>query len=51
MTSFISVCFSGIANLKQIEEKRHWGVRGHALRKNFENLHRAMAFLVLLNKF
>ena len=38
MTSFISVCFSGRANLKQIEEKTaQYGFRGHALPKKFRN--------------
>ena len=35
MTSFISVCFSGRVNLKQIEEKMTLGVLGHALPENF----------------
>ena len=35
MTSFISVCFFGRVNLKQIEEKTTLGGLGHALFENF----------------
>ena len=50
MTTFISVCISGRANLKHIEKNASRG-SGHALPEIFEILHSAMAFLVLLNKF
>ena len=47
VTSFISVCFSGRANLKQIEEKMALECpKGMLSRKIFEILHSAMAFLV-----
>ena len=39
MISFISGCFSGRVNLRQIEKKTALGVRGHALLKNFKTLH------------
>ena len=35
MTSFIIVCFSGRANLKQIEKKTAQGVREHTLPEIF----------------
>ena len=37
VTSFIRVCFSGRANLKQIEEKTALGVWGVALPEKFRN--------------
>ena len=51
MTSFISVCFSGKVNLKQIEEKNSFRGSGSMLsRKFFEILHGAMVFLVLFEQ-
>ena len=47
MTSFISVCFSGRVNLKQIEEKMVLGGLGYALSEIFEISHGVMAFIVL----
>ena len=45
MTSFISVCFSSRANLKQIEEKTALlGVRGHALPEKFRNSSQCNSF-------
>ena len=48
MTSFISLCFFGRANLKQIEKKTAVGDRGH--RKNFEILRGVMAFLSIFEQ-
>ena len=45
--------FSGQANLKQIAKQRYGarGVRGHASRMIFENVHAVMPILVLFEQF
>ena len=49
---FSSVFFSSTIILKYIKnEKRSRGVRGHAPRKFFENLHTVVAILALFEQF
>ena len=49
---FSSVFFSTDLILSNLSNKNDsWGVRGHALRKMFENSHVAMAILVLFEQF